>query len=169
MSSSSNEPSNRIEGKQRRFACLGDVLAHYGQTAPERIAILAEGRTSLTYGALWSRTNEIVRELRNVGIGVRDRVAVVLPGGPDTAVVTLGVAAGAVCVPLHPGFSAGEMARYLQDLKVAALLTRPDTDSASRSAAYSLGVPVIDMLPHAGELVGAFKLACSAARQAVEG
>jgi amino acid adenylation domain-containing protein len=168
MSNTVNKPLNRAEGWQPLFACLGDLLAHYGQTAPERIAILAEGRTSLTYGALRSRTNEIIRQLRDVGIGVSDRVAVVLPGGPDAAVVMLGVAAGAVCVPLHSGFSSEELKRYLQDLQVAALLTRPDMDSASRGAAYSLGIPVIDMLPHP-ELIGGFKLICSAAGQAVEG
>ena len=168
MSNTVNKPLNRAEGWQPLFACLGDLLAHYGQTAPERIAILAEGRTSLTYGALRSRTNEIIRQLRDVGIGVSDRVAVVLPGGPDAAVVMLGVAAGAVCVPLHSGFSSEELKHYLQDLQVAALLTRPDMDSASRGAAYSLGIPVIDMLPHP-ELIGGFKLICSAAGQAVEG
>lgn len=160
---------NRSEAAQRLFACLGDLLAHYGRTMPDRIAILAPGLTSLTYGALWIRTKEIVRELRDLGVRVSDRVAVVLPGGADATVATVGVAAGAVCVPLHPGFSSEELQRYLRDLRVSALLTRSDMDSASRSAAYSLGIPVIDMSPHPGESIGAFKLTCSVARQAVQG
>ena len=56
---------------------------HYGRISPDRPAILAPGGQSLTYGALWARTNEIVRELRDFGIGRSDRVAVVLPGGPE--------------------------------------------------------------------------------------
>ena len=42
-------------------------------------------------------------------------------------------------------------------------------DSASRGAAYSLGIPVIDMLPHPDQQIGGFKLICSAAGRAVEG
>jgi len=45
------------------------------------------------------------------------RGGVVLGGGPDAAVGTSAVAAGAVCVPLHPGFAAGEWRRYFGDLR----------------------------------------------------
>jgi len=154
---------------RRVFACLGDILAHYGRVSPERPALLAASGGVLTYGALWARTNEIVRELRDFGIGASDRVAVVLPGGPEAAVATIAVAAGAVCVPLHPGFSAEEWRRYFGDLRVAALLTRFDLDSASRGVAYSLGIPVIDLSPCPGEGPGAFNLVCPAARRAVVG
>ncbi len=77
----------------------------------------------------------MVRELRSLGVGRNDRVAVVLPDGPETAVAIIAVASGAVCVPLHPGFTADEWQRYFGDLRVAALLTRADVDSASRGVA----------------------------------
>jgi acyl-CoA synthetase (AMP-forming)/AMP-acid ligase II len=157
------------KAEHRVFACLGDLLAHYGRISPDRPAILAPGRTELTYGALWARTNEIVRKLRDFGIGGSDRVAVVLPGGPEAAVATIAVAAGAVCVPLNPGFAAEEWRRYFGDLRVAALLTRFDLDSASRGVAYSLGIPVIDLSPRPGKGLGAFDLVCPAARRAVVG
>ena len=82
---------------------------------------------------------------------------------------TIAVAAGAVCVPLHPGFAADEWRRYFGDLRVAALLTRADVDSASRGVAYSLGIPVIDLSPRPGEGPGAFSLVCPTARRAVVG
>jgi acyl-CoA synthetase (AMP-forming)/AMP-acid ligase II/acyl carrier protein len=157
------------EAGQHVFACLGDLLAHYGRISPNHPAILAPGSESLTYGALWARTNEIVRELRDLGIGRSDRVAVVLPGGADAAVATIAVAAGAVCVPLHPGFAADEWRRYFGDLRVAALLTRADVDSASRGVAYSLGIPVIDLSQRSREVPGAFSLVGPAARLAVVG
>ncbi len=157
------------EAGQRVFACLGDLLAHYGRASPDRPAILAPGGAALTYGALRARTNEIVRELRDFGIGGSDRVAVVLPGGSEAAVATIAVAAGAVCVPLHPGFAAEEWRRYFGDLRVAALLTHSDVDSASRGVAYSLGIPVIDLSPRPGDGPGAFSLVCPMARRAVVG
>jgi acyl-CoA synthetase (AMP-forming)/AMP-acid ligase II/acyl carrier protein len=57
----------------------------------------------------------------------------------------LSVAASAVCVPLNPGFTADEWQRYFGELRVAALLTRPDIDSASRGVALALGIPVVDL------------------------
>jgi amino acid adenylation domain-containing protein len=157
------------EAEQRVFACLGDLLAHYGHHLPDRPAIVATGGAVLTYGAFWTRTNEIIAALRGFGIGGRDRVAVVLPGGPEAAMATIAVAAGAVCVPLHPGFAAAEWRRYFGDLQVAALLTRTDVDSASRSVAYSLGIPVIDLVPRPSEGPGGFSLVCPTARDAVAG
>ena len=47
----------------------------------------------------------------------RDRVAVVLPNGPEAAVAMIAVAAGAVCVPLNPGFTADECQRYFGELR----------------------------------------------------
>jgi amino acid adenylation domain-containing protein len=160
---------NEGRTEPRVFACIGDFLAHYGRHSPDRPAILATGGAALTYGALWVRTREIVRTLRDIGIGAGDRVAVVLPGGPDAAVATMAVAAGAVCVPLHPGFAAGEWRRYFGDLRVAALLTSSDVDSASRGVAYSLGIPVIDLVSRPAEGPGAFSLVCpEAGRAAIE-
>src|SRR5690348_12134875 len=147
---------------QPRFTRLADILSHYGQTTPERIAILAVDGISLTYGALWKRTTEIVDRLRRFGIAAGDRVAVVLPGGADASVATVAVASGAVCVPLHAGFSSAELRRALQELDVSALLTSRDLESAGRSAAYSLGMPVIELSPGKYGEIGAFSLACSA-------
>jgi amino acid adenylation domain-containing protein len=157
------------KAEQRVFACVGDLLAHYGRNLPDRPAILAPGGEALTYGAFWARANEIVRELRDFGIGGSDRVAVVLPGGAQAAVATIAVATGAVCVPLHPGFAAEEWRRYFADLRVAALLTCSNVDSASRGVAYSLGIPVIDLSPRPGDGPGAFSLVCPTARRPVVG
>jgi acyl-CoA synthetase (AMP-forming)/AMP-acid ligase II/acyl carrier protein len=76
---------------------------------------------------------------------------VVLPDGPEAAVTIIAVAAGAVSVPLNPGFTADEWQRYFGALRIAALLTRPDIDSASRGVAHTLGIPVIDLPSRPGE------------------
>ena len=151
------------------FSCIGDLLAHHGRHSPASPAILAPGGAALTYGAFWTGMNEIVGQLRSFGIGRGDRVAVVLPIGAEAAVATVAVAAGAVCVPLHPGFAAEEWRRYFADLRVAGLLTRSDVDSASRSVAYGLGIPVIDLAPSPDQGPGAFKLVCPKPRPAVIG
>ena len=126
--------------------------------APGRNAILAPGRPPVTYGALRARANDAVRGLRSLGVGPSDRVAVVLPNGPEAAVAMVAVAAGAVCVPLNPGYTADECQRYFGDLRVSALLTGADMDSASRGLAHAIGIPVIDLAPRPSEGPGAFSL-----------
>ena len=120
-------PAGKKAGS-RAFLCLEDLLACYGRMAPGRDAILAPGRPPVTYGALRARANEAVRGLRSLGVGPSDRVAVVLPNGPEAAVAMIAVAAGAVCVPLNPGYTADECQRYFADLRVSALLTSADMD-----------------------------------------
>jgi acyl-CoA synthetase (AMP-forming)/AMP-acid ligase II len=74
------------------------------------------------------------------------------------------VAAGAVCVPLDPAFTADEWQLYLGDLQITALLTQRDLDSPSRSVAHSLGISVIDLSPLREEGAGAFSLTGLATR-----
>ncbi|MGL3210453.1 AMP-binding protein [Bradyrhizobium sp. BR 1433] len=141
------------------FACIRDLLAEHANNAPERHAILAPARLPMTYGALWTLANEVVFGLRNVGVRRTDRVAVVLPDGPEAAVAAITVAAGAVCVPLNPGFTCDEYQRYFGELQLAALLTHADLNSASRRAAQIQGVPVIDVSIRPNEGAGAFSVA----------
>ena len=154
-------------GVQPQFCSLADALAHYGRVQPDRLAILAPDRIALTYGGLWQRTTEIIAELRGFGLGARDRVAVVLPNGADAAVATVAVACGAVCVPLHAGFSSDEVRRALSDLEITALLTCPGIESVSRSVAYAMAIPVIDLSFRADAAIGSFDLTCPAPRPAV--
>ncbi|MVT65637.1 AMP-binding protein [Bradyrhizobium pachyrhizi] len=151
---------NARKGAGRRpFPCVRDLLADHAETAPERYAILAPARRPMTYGALWTQANEVVFGLRNVGVRRTDRVAVVLSDGPEVAVAAITVAAGAVCVPLNPGFTCDEYLRYFGELQLAALLTHADLNSASRRAAQIQGVPVIDVSMRPNEGAGAFSVA----------
>jgi amino acid adenylation domain-containing protein len=155
------------EAGGRVFLHLEELLAYYGRVASSRDAILAPDCAPVTYGALWDRTNDAVRELRNRGIGRSDRVAVVLPSGPDAATAIIAVAASAICVPLNPSFSTDEWQRYFGDLQVAALLTRADICSASRGVAHALGIPVIDLSLRPAAGTGAFDFLGSGTRHAV--
>jgi acyl-CoA synthetase (AMP-forming)/AMP-acid ligase II/acyl carrier protein len=153
----------------RAFSCLGDLLAWHGRNAPDRNAILAPGRPPMTYGALWAWANDAADRLRSIGVSQSDRVGVVLPDGPEAAVAVIGIAAGAVCVPLNPGFTADEWQRYFSELRIAALLTRPDMDSASRGVAHTLGIPVIDLSTRPSEGPGAFDIVGPATPRIVDG
>ena len=57
---------------------------------PQAPAILAAGRKPLLYGQLQSALESSTAELRRLGIGLTDRVAVVLPNGPGNGDVLPG-------------------------------------------------------------------------------
>jgi acyl-CoA synthetase (AMP-forming)/AMP-acid ligase II/acyl carrier protein len=160
--------SARKSARTPSFSCLTDILSHYGRTAPERRAILAPGRRPMTYGALWIETRDIVRGLRSIGVGRTDRVAVVMPNGPEAAVAMVAVAAGAVCVPLSPDLTVDEYRRYFAELRLTGLLTSAQLNSASRRAADMLGIPVIDVSTRPDEAAGAFSIAVRAPQRAVD-
>ena len=156
----------RKGAKRPSFACLQDPLFHYGRNAPDRRAILAPGRLPMTYGALLSQTRDVVRGLRSLGVRRTERVAVVLRDGPEAAVAIVAVAAGAACVPLNPGFTYDEYERYFGELHLAALLTHTGPTSASRRAAHTLGIPIIEVVARPHDVAGAFDIVGQVPRRA---
>ena len=61
---------------------------------PDAPAIGAPGRPWLTYADLKKLTDETLATLNGIGIGRGDRVAIVLPNGPEMASAFLAVASG---------------------------------------------------------------------------
>jgi acyl-CoA synthetase (AMP-forming)/AMP-acid ligase II/acyl carrier protein len=112
----------------------------------------------LTYGRLYQHVDEAGRTLRTVGIGPRDRVAVVLPNGPEMAVTILSVAAHAACAPMNPAYGVEELDRYLADLRPRALITEAGTDSPARRVALSRGICVIELMTGSDAEAGLFTI-----------
>ena len=73
---------------------------------PDSLAIAAPERQPLTYAGLTAQIADIGRALAKAGIAPRDKVAIVLPNGPDMASAFLGVACAAVAAPLNPAYKA---------------------------------------------------------------
>ncbi len=108
---------------------------------PDAIAIHAPGRQPLTYKSLLSQVEQVVAKLNAIGIGRTDRVALVLPNGPETAVAFLAVASCATCAPLNPAYLAGEFDFYLSDLNAKALIVQKDFAEAARTIAKERNIP----------------------------
>jgi acyl-CoA synthetase (AMP-forming)/AMP-acid ligase II/acyl carrier protein/NRPS condensation-like uncharacterized protein len=166
--------SNRVDELRRArtgknaarpvFSCLGDMLAHYGRAASGRDAILAPEREPATFGTLLACARDAVRALRRAGIGRNDRVAAILPDGPEAATAIVSVASGAICAPLNSSFTADELRRYFVELKVSALLTRSDIGAAGIAAAGALGLPVFH-LSAPGPVAGLFSITAPSTRR----
>ena len=122
------------------FSCLPHILEHHAKRSPDAPAILASGRAPLTYSRLYRHIDEMGRTLRAMGIARRDRVAVVLPNGPEMAVTILTVAASATCAPMNPAYGAEELDRYFADLRPRALITSAGMDSPASRVARARGI-----------------------------
>ena len=83
--------------------------------------------------------------LRAFGLRRNDRVAIVLPNGPDMAVAFLGVASGATCAPLNPAYRASEFDFYLTDLDAKALIIAIGVESPAREVAARRGIPIVEL------------------------
>jgi acyl-CoA synthetase (AMP-forming)/AMP-acid ligase II len=144
------------------FSSFYDLLQHHARRFAEAPAILAPDCPPLSYRRLYRHIDDIGRILRTKGIGRDDRLAVLMPNGPELAVAIVAVAANAACASINPAYSAEEFDRYLADLKPRALVLAAKVDSPARRVAQARGVPVFDLTP-TGEAAGLFTLAGAAA------
>ena len=83
-----------------RAATLPELLGRAAAQRPDSIALLAPGRPGLTYRELAAHAAAVQGALSGFGLGRQERVALVLPSGPEMATAFLGVACSAVCAPL---------------------------------------------------------------------
>jgi acyl-CoA synthetase (AMP-forming)/AMP-acid ligase II len=131
-------------------------LLHAG--AADAPAILAPGRPPLSYAGLRAQVEQTVERLNGLGIGRRDRVAIVLPNGPEMAAAFLAVAAGATTAPLNPVYRAEEFDFYLSDLGAKALLVEAGSESPAIAVAAARGIRVLRLTPHTDGPAGRFDL-----------
>jgi acyl-CoA synthetase (AMP-forming)/AMP-acid ligase II/aryl carrier-like protein len=137
---------------------LYDVLAARALRQPCLPAILAPDRKTLTFERLKWQVDDSVHRLRAFGIRRNDRVALVLPNGPEATVALIAVASCASSAPLNPAYRATELRSYLRDLKPVALIQQEATHSAAGEVAEELGIPVIRLFPEIHNEAGRFSL-----------
>jgi acyl-CoA synthetase (AMP-forming)/AMP-acid ligase II/acyl carrier protein len=121
------------------------------------IAIEGQGKRPLTYGSLRDHAERVLTKLHDMGYGRGDRIAVVLPDGPEMAVAFLAIASGFTCAPLNPAYREDELAFYLPDLRADAVVAPAGDRQPAASVAESLGIPVITLSP-GGDEAGVFTL-----------
>ena len=126
--------------------------------APGDPAIRAPERPPLTFGALRKLAKDTIARLNALGIGRNDRVAIVLPNGPEMAAAFVAIASGATTAPLNPGYRADEFEFYLTDLRAKALVVGTEGSAAAEEVAAKLGVPVLRLESDQTAPAGQFRL-----------
>jgi len=133
---------------------------------PASVAIAAPGRADLTYGLFASLCAETCAALRRRGLRRNDRLAMVLPNGPDMAASFLACASAVTAAPLNPAYREDEFNFYMEDLAARALLVEEGSASPAIAAAHRLGIPVLTLTP--AREAGAFVLSGEAVGPAAE-
>ncbi|MCC6729217.1 MAG: long-chain fatty acid--CoA ligase [Chthonomonadales bacterium] len=94
---------------------LYDIVARGAARFPDRPAVIARDAPT-TYGDLQEQTAQTARGLRHLGVGVGDRVAVLLPNGLEFTLCYYAAAAlGAICVPANPLLKPAELVHIWGD------------------------------------------------------
>jgi len=132
---------------------IAGLIEGHSDAAP---AIGAPGREWLSFGALRAQAAAVRGALAASGIGAADRVAIVLPNGPEMAAAFVCVASGATAAPLNPAYRAEEFDFYLSDLGAKALIVAADYDGPALGVAEAKGVRVVRLT--GGGAAGAFTL-----------
>lgn len=149
------------------YTSISDLLFQ-GLQPEDATAIEAPGRTPLTYGQLREHVRHTVAAMNSLGYGRGDRIAVVLPHGPEMASAFLSIASGFACVPLNPQMTRPEFEQYLKDSGVRAMVVLPGRAQLAEDAGRALGIPVIGLHP-SGKTAGLFTLTGKKANPASEG
>ncbi len=126
--------------------------------ADDAVAIGAPGRPGLTGTGLRALAEATVADLNGLGIGRGDRVAIVLPNGPEMAAAFLAIACGATTAPLNPDYKAGEFEFYLSDLGARALIVARGSESPAVAVARKLGVPIHEIAWDESAPAGTFRI-----------
>src|SRR5690242_1729289 len=98
---------------------LLDLLARAG--ADDHPALVAPGRPALTYRQVRANVAALAGQLSASGLGRGDRIAIVMPNGPEVILSFFAAALCGTAAPLNPKYKQEEFAFYYADTQARAL------------------------------------------------
>ncbi len=147
----SASPVSRLP-KLNRDELLHEILESRARAFARGIALVF-ANTSITYGELNAKANQVAHHLRALGVGAGSFVAIELPRSIDLYIGILAILkAGAAYVPLDTSWAPERISYILSDLQVHTLVTTSELLSklgkiSCRSLRIDKSWMVIDMLP----------------------
>ena len=120
---------------------LAGFLARCSEQYGQRPAVLTPSGDELSYEGFAGRVFRIAD-----GLGPRsraDRMAIVMPNGPDMSAALLAVMSVCVAVPLNPAYTEAELEGYFAHARIDSLLVGDDKTDAARSVAKRNGIEVL--------------------------
>jgi oxalate---CoA ligase len=122
-----------------------DLLGVRKKQSGSREVLFAPHKGAINYSQLWQSVHQAFIFLRSAEIHRGDRVALVVPNGPEAATAFLAIASAAICAPLNPDYQSAEFEYYLLDLQAKALVVLAEIPSAAREVADRLGIQIFEL------------------------
>ena len=142
------EEGNQTVAPYPQQRCVHELFEAQAAAAPDAVALRYAGR-ALRYGELNAAANRLAHQLRTLGVGPDQRVAVCAERGFPLLTGLLAILkAGGAYVPLDPGYPADRLAFQLDDCAPVVLLA--DAAGAAALAGRALAMPVLDLNDAAG-------------------
>ena len=132
-------------GKSGRFT-IKDLILN-GDQDPDQHAIESPGYQPLTYRDLRLQIRSVVKSLNATGFHRNDRIAIISPPGPETAVCIVAVMAGFTSVPLNAQYKVQEYEDIFSRLGIRAVIVQQGGITAATKVAESRSIPLIEMVP----------------------
>lgn len=143
--------------------CVGShslyrLLSEVARGNPQATALLAPGRTAITYGQMLDHMDCIHESLLSMGLGRGDRIATVLVDSSETALAMICIMAFATATPINPGHAPQEIARQLKNLQSRAVIISRQAPAELRAVVEESNLAVIELERSRSNLAGGFEL-----------
>jgi len=142
--------SSESDRKRLRMVTLRTLYQFVSEEAkisPQSPAILSPEKDALSYEALSRQMRTIALQLSRLGFRPHDRLALVMPNGPEMATAFLSISSICACIPLNPSNTLEDFKFSFLDMHIKALMTTPGSDQPGHKAAEELGLQVIELHP----------------------
>ena len=124
---------------------LADNLTRTAEQHGDRPAIKLDDMV-LTYSQLQDGARRVAAMLKSKGVGVGDRVGLVMPNVPPYPVLFYGaVAMGAVVVPMNPLLKGREVKYYLEDSGASIVFAWKDMAAEAGKGAEEVGIECVEV------------------------
>jgi acyl-CoA synthetase (AMP-forming)/AMP-acid ligase II len=134
-----------------------EALGYWAAVTPKAIALLAPGRQPVTYRALHAAVARLATELRALGLGRDDGIALLFPEGPELCLALLAAMSVGIAIPLAWPRPDAEYEHILALRHVKAILASNAIPASVRASANS-GLPVITFVPSQGGRIGDYHI-----------
>lgn len=143
------------------YSTLEEMLRLRADDGSDAPAVLGVDRPPMDFAGLLDQCRLVADSLSAWGLGRGDRVASVMPDGPEAATLFVALASCVTAAPLNPAYRAEDFDFYLQDLGARAVVVPRGDAPAARAVATARGLAIIELSGDA-QAAGRFGLSCQA-------
>lgn len=111
-----------LDGAETDSATIAGAIALQAALHPGRTAVICAGFPDLSFRDLDGAIRQVGGDLRAAGVGSASRVGVLLPNGPEAAIVGIAVCAHAIGYPLDPELSLADIESEIDRVGLDAII-----------------------------------------------